>query len=125
MKCGYCGRESSTGWGRFCSEECRLKEKEFIERAERQAKPFLIMVFAPLLLIIVGLIFIEHVFLFMALPMFIIGMVMIICPFTTPETVELVGLRKSISVARGCGLVLIFMGAVFLICYISMLGLIV
>jgi hypothetical protein len=115
MRCEYCNKESPTGWGRFCSEECRIKEAEFLKLAEEKSKTFLILVLVPYLLVIPGLIFIDYAFILISIPLFISGAAMIKYPFTTPETVEMMGLRKSISLAKGCGVMFILMGVVMFI----------
>jgi hypothetical protein len=124
MKCGFCGRESSTGWGRFCSEECRIKEAEFMKLAEEKSKIYLILVLVPLLLMIPGVIFIDYAFILFSIPLFISGAVIIKYPFTTPETVEMMGLKKSISFAKGCGVMLILMGIVLFFLFYPQSGLI-
>ena len=119
MKCAFCGRESSTGGGRFCSEECRIKEAEFMKLAEEKSKIYPILVLVPYLLVIPGLIFMDYAFILMSLPLFISGAVIIKYPFTTPETVEMMGLKKSISFARGGGVILILMGVMlFVLLYV-------
>jgi len=119
MKCEYCGKESSMGWGRFCSEECRIKEAEFIKLAEEKSKIYLFLVLAPYLLVIPGLIFMDYAFLFISIPLFISGAAMIKYPFTTSDTIEMMGLRGSINFARGCGVTLILAGIVmFILLYI-------
>jgi len=97
----------------FCTEACRLKTIRYQECLERNTKRYLTCVFVPLLLLIPGFIFIDHMFIFMFLMLFIMGIALIVYPFTTTQTIDMMGVRKSMRLAKLCGYGMILMGAIF------------
>jgi hypothetical protein len=112
MKCRYCNGSSV---GEFCSKECRTKGERYQENVKKNAKLFLIGVLSPFLLIIPGLLFIDYVFLFMAIMIFIMAAAFIVFPFSTPETIQMMGIKGSMQFTRGCGVVFILMGILFIV----------
>ena len=116
MRCTYCFKRTGSILYKdryFCTEECRLKTVKYQECLERNTKRYLTGAFAPLLLLIPGFIFIDYMFIFIFLMLFIMGIVLIVYPFTTPQTIDMMGVKKSMRFARICGYGMILMGAVF------------
>lgn len=81
---------------------------------EENARTFLIGVLAPFLLLIPGFLFIDHYCIFIFMSMLISGITCIRFPFSSDETIEMMGVRRSISFTRKCGIGLIAIGCVFL-----------
>jgi hypothetical protein len=110
VRCKYCDKNCL---GEYCNEKCRTEAIKFQQHAEKYAKLFLVLLLTPVLLVIPGFFFLDQMLLFVALMFFIMGVVIIIFPFTTPQTVDMVGVKKSLLLGRICGGICILMGVVF------------
>lgn len=113
-RCTFCGRILSengghrTEEGQFCSEECRTNYQEAVKRDSRYVKFFMAGILIALVLVLAGacvgdMLLTGEACAFM-------GVVILVLPFATPETVTMIGYRKSRIVGRIGGLLLIATG---------------
>jgi len=109
-KCIYCKADHTTD---FCSYECREKTYEFAAFANKYFKLFILGIILPHFLMIPGFIFLDYISFFLGAMFFIWGVLIIFLPFTTPDTVRWLGLKKAITVGRWCGVFMIAMGLYF------------
>ncbi len=98
----------------FCSEECYQDADRFLKRCARYSIPSLIFLFLMLAVIfnsfwLEGLLNVNYLYL-LAFSIVCIGGLLEVIPFTTPETVRYVGLKKGTWMSRGIGLFLITLG---------------
>lgn len=115
MRCAYCHSESA---GAYCGADCEQKNRAFERYVKKFGTTFLILtllltllllalLLAPLIIPgsraqIVGLYFILQ------------GLVFTAFPFTGPETVASLGVRRSIKLGRGIGMSFIVFGVLLL-----------
>lgn len=135
-KCSYCNKYSAEskmtlntwkGSGRenvtfyFCSESCRNKIEKFSEHANSSVKKFLIFLLITILTLIICLILTivlnekRLISLVFGIPIFFLGIIFYRYPFATPETTDRWGLKKSISVIRNSGKILMAIGFLLLL----------
>ena len=103
-------------------EEAFLRNHERIQRRGRQ----LVLIVVSLLVVVPGVEIVTVVLgalsvgiVIIGIAVSLLGVVFILYPFATPETVALLGLRRSIIVVRWCGLVTVILGLVVAVIGIS------
>ena len=115
MKCIWCNKpcetditvEDKDGVYSCCSEECRQKTEKFLRFAKR---------FTPLFLGLMAVIVVALIALsvtaprLISIPMAAMGCVILFLPFCTPQTVQAVGLKKSVLIGRIMGVIVIALG---------------
>lgn len=106
-KCGYCGKEVK-GELDFCSDGCEKSYKDENEKDERRIKYFAGGIFLGLLVIAVSA-FTKSVFM-VGIGVIIMGIVVFLLPFTTPETIAFLGYKRAKTAGRIAGIVLIAVG---------------
>lgn len=79
--------------------------------ARRFTVLFLILILATVLILVFGSVVNPKIF--CSLPFSAMGFVILIFPFCTPQTVQAVGLKKSILIGRCLGVLVIALGAFF------------
>ena len=89
-KCGYCGKEVK-GELDFCSDGCEKSYKDENEKDERRIKYFAGGIVLGLLVIAVSA-FTKSVFM-VGIGVIIMGIVVFLLPFTTPETIAFWGTK--------------------------------
>lgn len=115
MKCTYCHTESE---GPCCGTDCEQKNRAFEQYKARFGEVFLILTLS-LLLLLLALLLAPLIFpglgaQIVGLYFIVQGPVLVAFPFTTPETVAYLGVRRSISLGRGIGMIFIVIGALLL-----------
>ena len=113
--CKYCNTKTA---GEFCSESCRAEFVKFQKYVERYTKLFFLGMFGPMVLIVPAFVFIDYALIFTAAMVFIMGATVIVFPFTTPQTVNMFGLKKSIRIGKWCGLFVVMMGAALIVLHV-------
>lgn len=101
----------------YCSETCHHEIVSYAQRIYNESNRFLLLIlgsvlsFLPLLLL-VFLTPYQHIFsaLATAIPLILVGLVIIRYPFATPETVGFWGIRNSIRLAKRVGVIMILAG---------------
>ena len=106
-KCGYCGKEVK-GELDFCSDGCEKSYKDENEKDERRIKYFAGGIVLGLLVIAVSA-FTKSVFM-VGIGVIIMGIVVFLLPFTTPETIAFLGYKRAKTAGRIAGIVLIAVG---------------
>lgn len=112
MKCKNCFVET---YGVFCSQECEKTYNDFDTHVKKWTAPFLILVFLPLLFMIPAFVFFDYFLVFFGLMLLSLGIIMIIFPFATPETISMWGLKRSIKVVRYLGVGMAVVGLLLII----------
>lgn len=106
-KCKYCGKRMSSSF-EFCCSECENDYTKNIEKAEGKIKYFIIGIIIGFLVMFYGVLsgsdFITGD------GMIVMGIVAVVLPFATPETIVLFGCKKSKIVGRILGILLITVG---------------
>lgn len=85
------------------------EDNDILKKDEHKIKYFILGIIIGFLLILIG-VFIGNNNILMALGIMLTGTVIIIFPFCTPETVKLLGYKRSKSLGRILGVVLIVVG---------------
>lgn len=103
----------------YCSEDCHHEIANYVQKVNAESNRFLLLIlgaalsFLPFLLLVFLSIY-HTIFtaLSTAIPLILVGMVIIRYPFATPETVKFWGIRKSVAVLKRLGIILILSGIV-------------
>ena len=106
-KCGYCGKALS-GSFQFCCNECETNYKKSIEKDKRKIKYFIIGIIVGFLLMLYGAL--ANSDFIIGDGIILMGIILVILPFTTPETIAFLGYRKSKFAGRITGILLIIVG---------------
>lgn len=114
MKCKYCSSETGND---YCDPDCKQRYEAF-ERYEKKYS----WVFIVCVLLLVGLLFSSMIFsgktlLIVGLVFFLMGLLINVFPFVTPETIDRFGVKRSVKIGRIVGAVLIVVGALLLGAY--------
>lgn len=99
-----------------CSEECEKSVFATCEFIEKNIFSFYAGIALGTLIGLSGLlipIFGKKVLIISLIGVFIIGLTFLIFPFVTPQTVKTFGLRKAMVFGRIGGIILLFMGIIF------------
>ena len=96
--CKYCGKKLIDSQEDYCSKECEIEAKKYLKKVNKYKLPFLIGTFVPALSMPF---FNKPIYIIMAT--IVIGLVILLFPFPTPETIGIFGIRKSQKVARYLG----------------------
>lgn len=102
-RCLYCGKimnEPKT----FCSERCKEKYDRFEKYVNKNLKKFILGIVTTLVFVFVGMIISVYYsqigVAIMMVSIFAMFINMLIFPFSTPETIKLMGIRNSIITVR-------------------------
>ena len=106
-KCRYCGRKIS-GSFEFCCPKCENSYTKNMENAEDKIKYLLIGMIIGFLVMLYGVLSDSDSIIGSGI--IIMGIVTVVLPFATPETVALLGYQKSRIVGRILGILLIIVG---------------
>ena len=107
-KCRYCGKELNSNF-EFCSNECENSYRKIIEKDRQKIKYFMIGIILGFLVMFYGIISNNNVFI-IGIGIIVMGIDVVVLPFTTPETTTFLGYRKSKVVGRILGILLIAVG---------------
>lgn len=112
-ECKWCNAKNTIN---FCSDECREKFYSFAAFARKYIKLFIILIIVCPFAFIPISAFIDHDSLFFFGAMFLfLGVTITALSFCTTQTVELLGLRRSIIAGRICGIVMIVISLPFIL----------
>lgn len=141
-KCSYCNKDDAenqmtlrTWVGSrqenalfyYCSESCKNAIEEFSIYVNNNVKRFLYLILIVILAFIIfpllAFVFKEKQILFLgfSIPIFILGIVIRKYPFATPETSNKWGLKRSITVMKYIGIVLITLGILVIVFNLALL----
>lgn len=116
MKCYWCGEKISED--NTCSEECRGKLTKYKERVEKNKIKFSLFLLGYFIIYMILLLVEEsRGFPYIAFSWLfgILGFILVIFPFATPQTIKLIGVRKSVILIRVMGICFMIIGACFII----------
>ncbi|MCB2355549.1 hypothetical protein [Clostridium estertheticum] len=122
MLCMWCGQKKVNiddtqsvdfKGGKFpvCSSECKKKYEEAKAKQDNNRKKFLLLLIINFL-IFLGICILNGVYALLYLSESI-GITILIYPYTTPETVELLGLEKSRKIAKIIAIAIMTVGIAF------------
>lgn len=106
-KCRYCGKKIS-GSFEFCCSECENSYRKNIEKDKSKIQYFIMGLIAGFLVMFYGVL--QNNVAITGGGIIVIGMVVAVLPFSTPETVVCLGYQKSRIMGRILGIVLIVVG---------------
>ena len=107
-KCRYCGKELNSNF-EFCSNECENSYRKIIEKDRQKIKYFMIGIILGFLVMFYGIISNNNVFI-IGIGIVVMGIDVVLLPFTTPETINFLGYKKSKFAGRISGILLIVVG---------------
>ena len=107
-KCRYCGKELNSNF-EFCSNECENSYRKIIEKDRQKIKYFMIGIILGFLVMFYGIISNNNVFI-IGIGIVVMGIDVVLLPFTTPETIYFLGYQKSKFAGRISGILLIVVG---------------
>ena len=106
-KCRYCGKELNSNF-EFCSNECENSYRKIIEKDRQKIKYFMIGIILGFLVMFYGITLNSDFII--GIGIIVMGIDVVVLPFTTPETTTFLGYRKSKVVGRILGILLIAVG---------------
>lgn len=109
-KCRYCGKDLRGSYD-FCCSECEQHYRKSSEKDQHQIKYFIMGMIMGFLIMFYGVLR-NHTFAAGA-GIILMGMDVVILPFTTPETVAFLGYQKSKIAGRILGIMLVITGIWF------------
>ena len=107
-KCRYCGKELNSNF-EFCSNECENSYRKIIEKDRQKIKYFMIGIILGFLVMFYGIISNNNVFI-IGIGIVVMGIDVVLLPFTTPETINFLGYQKSKFAGRISGILIIAVG---------------
>ena len=107
-KCRYCGKELDSNL-EFCSSECENSYRKIIENDRHKIKYFILGIILGFLVMFYGIISNNNVFI-IGIGIIVMGIDVVLLPFTTPETINFLGYQKSKFAGRISGILLIAVG---------------
>lgn len=96
-KCKYCGNELN-GTSEFCCNECESNYKEALEKDSRKTKYFILGIALGFLIILYGIALSNRASA-IGIGIIVMGINVVLLPFTTPETAGTFRIPKS----KTCG----------------------
>ena len=106
-KCRYCGKELDSNL-EFCSNECENSYKKIIEKDRHKIKYFIFGIILSFLVMFYGVVPKRNCIIGSGI--IVMGITVVLFPFTTPETIALFGNKKSRFIGRILGMLLIAVG---------------
>ena len=106
-KCRYCGKELDSNLV-FCSNECESSYNKAMEKDEPKVKYFIFGIILGFLVMFYGII--SNSRFLIGMGSIVMGIDVVLFPFTTPETTAFLGYQKSKFVGRIEGILLIAVG---------------
>ena len=107
-KCKYCGNELNST-SEFCCNECESNYKEALEKDSRKTKYFILGIALGFLILLYGIALSNRASA-IGIGIIVMGMDVVLLPFTTPETINFLGYKKSKFAGRISGILLIIVG---------------
>lgn len=112
MTCKYCGKNSPT---EYCNEFCKNEYERYMDNVSRNTKWFTLGFLTAVILCFVG-VFTEYVLFIVGIGILIIGFVFVLFPFATPQTVDVIGVRRSVKLVYITGIVFLLLGILSILC---------
>ena len=106
-KCGYCGKKINSNF-EFCCSECEDTYRTIVEKDHHKIKYFITGIFVGFLALFYGVVSSSDFI--MGIGIILMGFVVVILPFSTPQTTVLLGYQKSKIIGRLLGILLVIVG---------------
>lgn len=106
-KCRYCGKELDSNL-EFCSSECENSYRKIIEKDRHKIKYFLSSIILGFLAMFYGVVSSRNCMIGSGI--IVMGVTVVLLPFTTSETTALFGNKKARFIGRILGMILIAVG---------------
>ena len=106
-KCRYCGKELDSNL-EFCSSECENSYRKIIEKDRHKIKYFISDIILGFLAMFYGVVSSRNCMIGSGI--IVMGVTVVLLPFTTPETTALFGNKKARYIGRILGMILIAVG---------------
>mgnify|MGYP000069724528 CR=1 FL=1 len=106
-KCRYCGKELNSNF-EFCSKTCEGSYRKRIEKDKHKIKYFMFGIILGFSVMFYGVI--SSSYFIMGIGIAVMGIDVVLLPFTTPETAAFWGYEKAKFVGRILGVVLVAVG---------------
>lgn len=106
-KCKYCGKKIDSNWD-FCCNQCENNYKEVIDKDTHKINYFMSGIVIGFLIMLCG-IFSSSDYV-IGTGIILMGIVVVILPFATPETTTFFGYQKSKNIGRILGVLMIVVG---------------
>lgn len=121
MKCKYCNKESCF---QYCDDACKKKYDEFDAHCEKYEYLCLILLLIEIfgLLLIAPLLAPINYYIYVCIWLIAMGITMYVFPFATPETIDMIGLKKCIKLVRAISIGLCVAGIIIAVLCTAYLG---
>ena len=106
-KCRYCGKELDSNL-EFCSSECENSYRKIIEKDRHKIKYFISGIILGFLAMFYGVVSSRNCMIGSGI--IVMGVTVVLLPFTTSETTALFGNKKARFIGRILGMILIAVG---------------
>ena len=108
-KCKYCGKKLNDNF-EFCNSKCENCYEKMMDKDSHKIKYFTLGIILGFLVMFYGIISNNNVFI-IGIGIIVMGIVAVVLPFATSETVALLGYQKSKIVGRILGILLVVVSA--------------
>ena len=106
-RCKYCGKELNSNF-EFCSDECKDNYRKITKKDAYKIKYFILGIIIGFLVMFYGVV--SNTSPVIGAGIIVMGIDIVILPFTTPETTAFLGYRKSKVAGRILGILVIAVG---------------
>jgi len=107
-KCKYCGKKLNDNF-EFCNSKCENYYEKMMDKDSHKIKYFTLGIILGFLVMFYGIISNNNVFI-IGIGIIVMGIDVVLLPFTTPETINFLGYKKSKFAGRISGILLIVVG---------------
>ncbi len=106
-KCKYCGKKIYDD-SFFCCNQCEINYKEITRKDNRNIGYFIAGIIIGFLIMFCGVLFNNNFVI--GIGIMLMGSIILLLPFTTPETIAFLGYYKSKIIGRILGILMIVVG---------------
>ena len=106
-KCKYCGKKLNDNF-EFCNSNCENCYEKMVDKDNHKIKYFILGIILGFLVMFYGITLNSDFII--GIGIIVMGIDVVVLPFTTPETTTFLGYRKSKVVGRILGILLIAVG---------------
>ena len=92
-KCKYCGKKLNDNF-EFCNSNCENCYEKMVDKDNHKIKYFILGIILGFLVMFYGIISNNNVFI-IGIGIIVMGIDVVLLPFTTPETIYFLGYQKS------------------------------
>ena len=107
-KCKYCGKKLNDNF-EFCNSKCENCYEKMMDKDSHKIKYLILGIILGFVVMFYGIISNNNVFI-IGIGIIVMGMDVVLLPFTTPETINFLGYKKSKFAGRISGILLIIVG---------------